>query len=63
MIGIVTIIGFVGGIACVYAARPRNILDPKDHGNIALRNAGAGLIVLGVIGLILAGLLLLAANR
>jgi parallel beta helix pectate lyase-like protein len=62
MIGIVTVIGFVGGIACIYAARPKNILDPKDHGNLLLRNAGAGLIVLGLVGLLLIGLLLLA-NR
>ena len=38
------------------------MLDPKDLGNIALRNAGAGLIVLGVVGLLLMGLLLLSGN-
>jgi hypothetical protein len=61
-IGIVTIVGFVGGIFCVYKARPQNILDPKDVGNLALRNAGAGLIVLGVVGLLLMGLLLLSGS-
>ena len=62
MIGLVTVIGFVGGIWCVYKARPQNILDPKDVGNLALRNAGAGLIVLGLVGLILIVLLLLAGT-
>ena len=62
MIGLVTLVGFVGGIACVYKARPQNILDPKDHGNLALRNAGAGLIVLGLVGLILVVLLLLTGT-
>lgn len=62
LIAVVTVVGLVGGIACVYAARPQNILDPRDRGNIPLRNAGAGLIVFGVVGLLLVGLLLLA-NR
>jgi hypothetical protein len=61
-IALVTIIGFVGGITCVYKARPQNMLDPKDIGNLALRNAGAGLIVLGVVGLLLIGLLLLSGS-
>lgn len=62
LIGLVTVIAFASGIACVYAARPRNILDPKDRGNLPLRNAGAGLIVLGLVGAMLAGLLLLAGD-
>jgi hypothetical protein len=61
-IGLVTIVGFVGGIVCVYQARPQNMLDPKDVGNLALRNAGAGLIVLGVVGLLLMGLLLVSGS-
>jgi hypothetical protein len=61
-IALVTIVGFAGGIYCVYKARPQNMLDPKDVGNLALRNAGAGLIVLGVVGLLLIGLLLLSGS-
>jgi hypothetical protein len=62
LIGLVGMIAFASGIACVYASRPRNTLDPADRGNLALRNAGAGLVVLGLIGAILAGLLLLAGD-
>ena len=62
MIGLVTVVGFVGGIIAVYKARPQNILDPKDLGNLALRNAGVGLIVLGLVGLILIVLLLLSGT-
>jgi hypothetical protein len=53
---------FVGGIACIYAARPKNMLDPRDLGNFPLRNVGAGLIIFGLMGLIIVGLLL-AAGR
>jgi len=59
-IGFVALLCFIGGIVCVYYARPQNILDPKDRGNIALRNAGASLIILAVVALILVGLLLVA---
>jgi len=61
-IGFVAVLCFVGGVACVYWARPQNILDPKDRGNIPLRNAGAGLIVLALIALVLVGLLLAAPS-
>ena len=62
VMGIVTIAAFVGGIACVYAGRPKNLLDPNDKGNFALRNAGAGLVVFGLVGLILVGLQLAASG-
>ena len=61
-IGFVAVLCFIGGVACVYWARPQNILDPKDRGNIPLRNAGAGLIVLALVALVLVGLLLAAPS-
>lgn len=61
-IAFVALLCFVGGVLCVYWARPQNILDPKDRGNIPLRNAGAGLIVLALIALVLVGLLLAAPS-
>ena len=62
VMAVVTIIALVGGIACVYAGRPKNLLDPTDNGNYPLRNVGAGLVVFGLVGLILVGLQL-AAGR
>lgn len=62
VMAIVTIIALVGGIACVYASRPKNLLDPNDRGNFPLRNVGAGLVIFGMVGLIIVGLQL-AASR
>jgi hypothetical protein len=59
-IGFVAVLFLIGGVACLYWARPQNILDPKDHGNIQLRNAGASLIVLAMVALVVVGLLLVA---
>lgn len=60
---IVAIVAIVAGVAMVYAARPRNILDPKDRGNIGLRTAGITLVVIGASGVLISGLLLLEAGR
>ncbi len=61
-IAFVALLCFVGGVVCVYKARPQNILDPKDRGNIQLRNAGASLIILALIAVVLVGLLLAAPS-
>ena len=62
MVGLVALAATIGGIATVYAARPQNIMDPKDRGNIPLRNAGVSILVLGTVGLVLAVLLVLAGG-
>jgi hypothetical protein len=62
-IALIGLAALIGGFVTVYAARPRNIMDPKDWGNFGLRNAGISLVVLGLMGTILGGLLLLVAGR
>jgi Right handed beta helix region len=62
VIGIMSLVAFVGGIACIYAARPQKVLDPNDRGTFALRNAGVGLIGLSIVGLVLFGLSAVAAQ-
>ena len=57
-IGVLTILAIIGGLALIYASRPRNLADPNDHGNLALRNAGTGFVVFGLFGLAVVALLL-----
>jgi hypothetical protein len=63
LVGLVTLATLAVGLALVFASRPRNLSDPKDLGNFALRNAGAGFVVFGLFGLMLVGLLLASSGR
>jgi hypothetical protein len=58
LVGLMTLVALAVGLGLVYASRPRNLSDPKDLGNFALRNAGAGFVVFGLFGLVVLGLLL-----
>jgi parallel beta helix pectate lyase-like protein len=63
VITVVALLVLVAGFVVVYAARPQNIMDPKDRGNIPMRNAGVTMVVLGATGTALGALLLLAVGR
>ena len=63
LLGLITLGAMAVGVALVYASRPRNLLDPRDLGNFALRNAGLGFVVIGLFGLILVGLQLASPGR
>lgn len=62
VVGLVTLVALVGGLALVYAARPRNLADPNDQGNLSLRRGGVGLVLLGLLGMIFV-LLQVASTR
>ena len=62
MVGLVTLLALVGGLALVYVARPRNLADPNDQGNLSLRRGGVGLVLLGLLGMIFV-LLQVASTR
>ena len=62
VIGLIGIVVAAVGIAVVLNSRPKRSADPTNLGNYGLRLRGISLIVLGSIGIILAGLILVASG-